>query len=313
MSLKNYSLGQVGDFEIKQLRIFKSVVDNGGFSAAETDLNISRSTISIHISNLESRLNLTLCKRGRAGFSLTKEGAVVYEMTNKLLESLDEFRDVVNDMSQNPAGIMRILVSDGTSLDPRAKFPEMISRFSTLAPEIKLQSEVSYMAEIERMVLNDEVDVGLIPYHRQLDGLEYYHLYSDVCRLYCGRGNPLFDLPESEITDEVINQFTAILPGLKPHEEASAQLSSMSFKGTAYFYETRLAMILSGKFIAFLPENYAKLYVEEGQLRQVGGAERCYTLGIAAVIKKRAHQNRPTEIFQEIIRSFHPDSLTGAS
>lgn len=313
MSLKNYSLGQVGDFEIKQLRIFKSVVDNGGFSAAETDLNISRSTISIHISNLESRLNLTLCKRGRAGFSLTKEGAAVYEMTNKLLESLDEFRDVVNDMSQNPAGIMRILVSDGTSLDPRAKFPEMISRFSTLAPEIKLQSEVSYMAEIERMVLNDEVDVGLIPYHRQLDGLEYYHLYSDVCRLYCGRGNPLFDLPESEITDEVINQFTAILPGLKPHEEASAQLSSMSFKGTAYFYETRLAMILSGKFIAFLPENYAKLYVEEGQLRQVGGAERFYTLGIAAVIKKRAHQNRPTEIFQEIIRSFHPNSLTGSS
>jgi len=306
--LKNYALGQVGDIELKQLRIFKSVVDNGGFSAAETELNISRSTISIHISNLESRLNLTLCLRGRGGFSLTKEGAVVYEMTSGLLASLDEFRQVVNEMSQSPAGNLRILVSDGTSLDPRARFPEMISQFFARAPDITLQSEVSSMAEIEKRLLNDEIDVGLIPYHRQIAGLEYHHLYSDICRLYCGNTNPLFDLPDDEISDEVINQFTAIQPGLKPNDEATEQLSSMSLQGTAYFYETRLAMILSGKFIAFLPETYARPYLDSGQLKQVGGYERCYNLGTAAVIRKRAQQNRPTEIFREIIRQTHPQS-----
>ncbi|MDI3324290.1 LysR family transcriptional regulator [Pontibacterium granulatum] len=305
MSLKNYSLGQVGDFEIKQLRIFKSVVDNGGFSAAETELNISRSTISIHISNLESRLNLTLCRRGRAGFALTREGAKIYEMTNKILDSLDEFRDAVNEMSQNPAGNLRILVSDSTSLDPRAKFPEMLSEFFTRAPEITLQSEVSSMAEIERMLLNDEIDVGLAPYHRQLPGLEYFHLYSDVCRLYCGQTNPLFELDAEDITDEVVNQYTAIQPGLKPNNEANEQLSSMSLQGTAYFYETRLAMILSGKFIAFLPEAYAQTYVEKGQLKQVGGDDRCYNLGTAAIVKKRAQQNKQTELFQQIIQRFH--------
>lgn len=303
--MKNYSLGQVGDFEIKQLRIFKSVVDNGGFSAAETELNISRSTISIHISNLESRLNLTLCRRGRAGFALTREGAKIYEMTNKILDSLDEFRDAVNEMSQNPAGNLRILVSDSTSLDPRAKFPEMLSEFFTRAPEITLQSEVSSMAEIERMLLNDEIDVGLAPYHRQLPGLEYFHLYSDVCRLYCGQTNPLFELDAEDVTDEVVNQYTAIQPGLKPNNEANEQLSSMSLQGTAYFYETRLAMILSGKFIAFLPEAYAQPYVEKGQLKQVGGDDRCYNLGTAAIVKKRAQQNKQTELFQQIIQRFH--------
>jgi len=308
--LKNYSLGQVGDFEIKQLRIFKSVVDNGGFSAAETELNISRSTISIHISNLESRLNLTLCRRGRAGFALTREGAKIYEMTNKILDSLDEFRDAVNEMSQNPAGNLRILVSDSTSLDPRAKFPAMLSEFFTLAPEITLQSEVSSMAEIERMLLNDEIDVGLAPYHRQLPGLEYSHLYSDVCRLYCGQTNPLFELDADEVTDEVVNQYTAIQPGLKPNNEANEQLSSMSLQGTAYFYETRLAMILSGKFIAFLPEAYAQPYVEKGQLKQVGGDERCYNLGTAAIVKKRAQQNKQTELFQQIIQRFHNEAVS---
>jgi DNA-binding transcriptional LysR family regulator len=311
MSLKHYTLGQVGDFEIKQLRIFKAVVDNGGFSAAETELNISRSTISIHISNLESRLNLTLCRRGRGGFALTSEGSVVYEMTERLLGMLDEFRNVVNELSQNPAGELRILVSDGTSLDPRSHFPEMIGRFYTQAPDITLRSEVAAMAEIERMVLNEEADIGLIPYHRALDGLDYYHLYSDVCHLYCGPANPLFSLSEEEITDEVINQFTAIQPGLKPHDEASLQLSSMSLKGTAYFYETRLAMILSGKFIAFLPEAYARPYVELGRIKAIAAKKRFYTLGNAAIVKHRAVQPRAVGLFVRIIQDLH--ELAGPS
>ena len=49
MTNKTFSIGQLGDYEIKQLKIFKTVVECGGFAAAETRLNISRPTISIHI------------------------------------------------------------------------------------------------------------------------------------------------------------------------------------------------------------------------------------------------------------------------
>ncbi|UTW12295.1 LysR family transcriptional regulator [Marinobacterium rhizophilum] len=310
MSQKNYSLGQVGDFEIKQLRIFKAVVDNGGFSAAETELNISRSTVSIHISNLEARLNLTLCRRGRGGFALTQEGQVIYEMTNKLLDSLEQFRDVANEMSHNPAGELRIVVSDGISLDPRCRFPEMISRFCDLAPDMTLHSEVAAMANIERIVLNDEANVGLTPYHRRLDGLNYIPLYSDICRLYCSQTHPLLGLTDDELTDEMIDGLTAIQPGLKLHEEASQQLCAMSLKATAYFYETRLAMILSGKFIAFLPEAYAEPYVQSGQLKRLGGDDRFYTLGIAAITKKSAQPNRPTALFLNVIHELSGQSVS---
>ena len=67
-------LGQVGDYEIRLLKVFKTVVECGGFSAAETVLNISRSTISVHMANLEQRLKLKLCNRGRAGSALTMRG-----------------------------------------------------------------------------------------------------------------------------------------------------------------------------------------------------------------------------------------------
>ena len=59
---------RIGDTDIRLLRIFKTVVESGGLSAAEIELNIGKSTISKHISDLELRLDLKLCNRGPAGF-----------------------------------------------------------------------------------------------------------------------------------------------------------------------------------------------------------------------------------------------------
>ncbi|BBI71815.2 hypothetical protein HAALTHF_16320n [Vreelandella aquamarina] len=49
------SLGQMSDYEIRLIRIFKTVVECGGFTAAETTLGISRSAISQHMNDLEGR------------------------------------------------------------------------------------------------------------------------------------------------------------------------------------------------------------------------------------------------------------------
>ena len=82
-------LAQVSDFEIRLLRIFRSVVECGGFSAAESVLGIGRSAISLHMSDLEQRLGLRLCQRGRAGFALTEEGREVYQSSLQLFGALE--------------------------------------------------------------------------------------------------------------------------------------------------------------------------------------------------------------------------------
>ena len=67
-------LGQLSDMDLRLLQVFKAVVECGGMSAAELELNIGTSTVSRHMKDLETRLGLTLCRRGRAGFALTAEG-----------------------------------------------------------------------------------------------------------------------------------------------------------------------------------------------------------------------------------------------
>jgi len=302
MSTTNYSLGQVGDYEIKQLKVFKTVVECGGFSAAETALNIGRSTISLHISNLESRLNLTLCKRGRAGFSLTEEGAIVYRMTEQVLESLEVFRTTVNNLNSSLTGQLRIVLSDKVTLDPRSHFPDLIRQFGAQAPAVQINTDLASMMDIERKVLNDEADIGFIPYHRKLEGLDYIHLYNDTCHLYCSAENPLAQLEPSDLSDEMINQYPVVHAGLKPHYGVDQQLAGMNLVATAYFYEGRLAMILSGAYIGFLPEWFAAPFVDRGQIVPLAAETRHYTLGMAVISKKTAQPNKPRELFLRVIK-----------
>jgi DNA-binding transcriptional LysR family regulator len=300
MSAKNYSLGQVGDYEIKQLKVFKTVVDCGGFSAAETALNIGRSTISLHISNLENRLNLVLCKRGRGGFSLTEEGEIIYKMTDNLLESLDAFRTTVNNLNVSLTGKLRIALSDAISLDPRSYFPELIQRFSQQAPDVSITTNVASMANIERMILNDEADIGFIPYHRKLEGLDYVHLYRDTCFLYCGKGHDLVAMTEEEQSEQA-NTYPATHAGLKPHEAMSEQISQLKLAAISYFYDSRLALILSGQYIGFLPELYAQPYLDQGDIITVASNTRSYTLGVAVICKKTSQPNKPRELFSNVL------------
>ena len=57
--------GQIGDADLRLLRVFKAVADCGGLAAAERELGIALSTISRHLKDLEQRLGLTLARRGR--------------------------------------------------------------------------------------------------------------------------------------------------------------------------------------------------------------------------------------------------------
>ena len=300
MNANGYPLGQIGDFEIKQLKAFKTVADCGGFSAAETVLNIGRSTISMHISNLESRLNLVLCKRGRAGFSLTEEGRIVYEMTENLLETLDGFRSTVNNINTSLTGQLRIDLSDQISLDPRSRFPEMVRRFHERARGVHLTTRVAPMAAIERAVLNDEADVGFVPCHRELEGLGYINLFSDQCYLYAAAHHPLAGFEEGDRTQ--VDAYPLSHAGLKPHDFARSQIAGMNQAAEAYFYETRMALILSGCYIGFLPEYVARPFVEEGRITPFATRTRGYELGVAAIFRKTAQPNRSRELFIRTIR-----------
>jgi len=76
---------QLSGLDFKLLRVFMAVVEAGGFSAAQNELNVGLAAISKQISDLEIRIGMRLCTRGREGFGLTEEGKLVYQASIEYL------------------------------------------------------------------------------------------------------------------------------------------------------------------------------------------------------------------------------------
>lgn len=93
-------LCQISDIDPRLFKVFKAVVDSGGFTAAGPVLGISRSAISLHMGELEGRLGFTLCQRGRSGFVPTDEGEEVYRATLRQNAHIKAFRNELNNLHE---------------------------------------------------------------------------------------------------------------------------------------------------------------------------------------------------------------------
>ncbi len=83
---------RLDNIDLRLLRVFVVLADAGGFAEAQITLNLSQSTLSTHLSELEKRIGAQLCLRGRRKFRLTDVGQATYDAARKLFADLDDFQ-----------------------------------------------------------------------------------------------------------------------------------------------------------------------------------------------------------------------------
>jgi DNA-binding transcriptional LysR family regulator len=306
MQVKHHALlGQLGDMDLRLLRVFKTVVDCGGMAAAELELNIGTSTISRHVKDLEVRLGLTLCRRGRAGFSLTAEGEQIYAETLRLLASTDAFRSSVDEIHRRMGGQLKVAVFDKTASNPAAHIGHAIALFCERAPQVELHLHVAPINAIERGVIDGQFQVGVIPGHRRSASLAYDALFDETMYLYCGAQHALFGVPASELGWEgLAAQQFAGLGYHSPNMDISQQMR-LPRKATGFDQEAIAHLILSGRFLGFLPDHYAAGFVAQGQMRAVNPELLRYTCGFLGILRRSPEPARATRVFQACLVEAH--------
>ena len=305
-------LGQLGDIDLRLLRVFKTVVDCGGMAAAELELNIGSSTISRHVKDLETRLGLTLCRRGRAGFSLTAEGEQIYAVTLRLLASTDAFRSSVDEIHRRMGGQLNVALFDKTASNPAAHIGQAIALFCERAPDVALNLHVAPINAIERGVIDGQFQVGVIPGHRRSDSLIYDALFDETMLLYCGARHALFDLRDDGLGwDGLAAHQFAGLGYHSPNMEISQQMR-LPRKATAFDQEAIATLILSGKFLGFLPDHYAAEFVRLGTMRAVNPALFRYDCGFLGILRRSPEPSRATRVFQACLIAAHQVPRLGA-
>lgn len=292
--------GQVADADIRLLRIFRTVVERGGFAAAEADLNISRAAISTAMSDLEQRLSLRLCQRGRSGFSLTEEGREVYAYSLQLLSALENFRTQVNSLHAHLKGELNIGITDNLVTMPQMFITDAIGAIKARGPEVMINIRMTPPAEIEVAVLDGRLHLGVVPVIKALPGLNYLPLYSETSQLYCSHDHPLFG--KTPIEDGELRQQDVVAAAYAQTDEALQHYQSLHVSASATDREGIAFLILTGRYLGFLPTHYAERWVREGRMQSVVPEQRQFTTEFAAITRKGKRPNLILETYLELLQ-----------
>ncbi|WP_105102254.1 LysR family transcriptional regulator [Microbulbifer pacificus] len=298
-------LGQLSDIDLRLLRVFRAVAEAGGFSAAELELNVGRSTISRHIKDLEVRLGVTLCQRGRGGFALTREGQQIYQATLRLLASLDTFRGEVADVHRRMTGHISIALFDKMVTNPAAHVGEALRRFDDLAPEVSLDIHIEPINEIERGVMEGRFQLGVIPAHRTSPSLEYQHLFFEQMYLYCGYRHPLFSTADISIDDDAIRASKyAGLGYHSPNMEVGNRLG-LERDITVNDQEAIVHCLQSGRYIGYLPDHYAETFLKRGEIRAIHPQRYQYECDFVAIRRLSPRPSRIVKVLWDCLVEVH--------
>ena len=290
--MKRMSLsGQIADVDLKLLRVFKAVVDAGGFSAAEVELNMGRSAISRVIADLEARLDMRLCERGRAGFSLTQQGSHVYSATVELLQDLEKFRENVNSAHSKLVGEINFGLTDNMLSATQSPVVDVLGAFHREQPAVRFNLQVSAPNDIESGVVEGRYHLGVVPQHHALPSLNYRPLYTEQSQFYCGAQHPLFDFEEPQITMDLIAEQDFISPSYNHSILLNKEFPKLRAVATSHQVEGVATLILSGQYLGFLPDHYAQRWVETGQMRLLLPEQLHFNIPFALITRNDTSHN----------------------
>lgn len=296
--MKRDPLAQVTDFDLRLLRVFRTVAECGSFAAAESALGISRSAVSLYMSDLEKRLGMRLCQRGRAGFALTDQGRAVLRASEVMLSAIEDFRSEINQLHHRLRGELNIGLMNNLVTQPRMRITRALRELRRLSADVRVNISMSTPGEIERGLLDGRLHVGALPLITTLSGLEYHPLYDERSLLYCSRGHPLF-ARASQVGVAQLSGQPAVAPSYRMNAEALALYSDLDCVAKASDREAIAFLILTGEYVGFLPDHYAAAWVQNGMLAALAPETMNFEVTVAAVTRSGRRQNLIVDRFLE--------------
>ena len=114
------------DMEIKDMRAFYAIVEEGNISHAAQRLDIAQPALSRQMKRLETSLGVQLFERGSRRIRLTDAGRVLYSRVEHILGMVDGTVREITEIGSGIAGSIQLgtITTSGALL-----LPELISEF----------------------------------------------------------------------------------------------------------------------------------------------------------------------------------------
>ncbi|MBI2868057.1 MAG: LysR family transcriptional regulator [Chloroflexi bacterium] len=161
--------------ELRQLGAFRHVALYQSFSKAAEALFLTQPTVTARIQALERELGASLFERKSRGVRLTEAGKALLPYAERIAQSVEEGRHLVEKSRRGPFGKLHIGAARaiGTYVLPKALKP-----FQARHPETEIVIRTGRSQDVLNMLLAADVEIGFAR-ALQHPEIETMHLYDE--------------------------------------------------------------------------------------------------------------------------------------
>jgi DNA-binding transcriptional LysR family regulator len=161
---------------LKQLEIFVAVAETGSFSRGAELTYLTQSTVSQHISALETEAGIKLLDRTGRGALLTDGGKILLHHAHLVLSGVSEAERAL----KNYRGMTDIHLQVGCSTLPSDYLiPQALPLLFQRIPGLKLTVPRGDSSDILAMLAREDISLGVVGCRFPLDGIDFLPLCHD--------------------------------------------------------------------------------------------------------------------------------------
>lgn len=187
---------------LRHLLIFVEVANCGKMSLAANKLFISQPTVSQVISELEAHYEVKLFERYPKTLCITEDGKVLLNHAKRVIN----YYNILEETMKNPNHEMPLQIGATVTIGNRLISP-ILKNFKANHKDEKIRVYINNTREIEKRLLSNELDVGIVEGIIKSPHLLVTPVKEDKLVLVCSPQNPLAEKDIVNLKDIVKESF----------------------------------------------------------------------------------------------------------
>ncbi|SIT92979.1 LysR family transcriptional regulator [Edaphobacillus lindanitolerans] len=161
--------------DIRQLRYFIAIVEEGKISAAAKRLHMSQPPLSQQLKSMEEELGSKLVERSGKFLEVTEAGKALYKNALQIVQLMEETKTEVMDVSKGVHGKLAI----GVNTFSVAGLPRILEQFQERFPNITYKIQQNESAHLCQLVRDRVVELAFIRLPLKVDDFTVLHLCNE--------------------------------------------------------------------------------------------------------------------------------------
>lgn len=260
------------DLDIKTLRLFVAVCDNGNMKDAAQQEHIEPSAISKRIAQLEDDIGTQVLVRGRRGAEPTSAGRALLEHARSVLFTMDRIEADIAAFKGGIKGQVKVAASASaiaeSLLDDLTQFMN-----DTIHQDIKVDIEERFSKDILTMVRDGVVSLGVCWGNIDFGGLEHRPYRGDELILAVPANHPLANEKaiyfEQTLDYEHVGLQSSTAVYTMLHRAAAKAGKVMRYRVVVSNFDAAFRVVSSNLGISVVPKEVSQIYVASGQVKIV--------------------------------------------